>query len=122
MHQCKLFFESNSVIEEIIGSFSTMPQTSSAVALWMVKLDALIASHLESVQPENRKEPSTRFKGTCCSGYFLLDYLYLIRQLCFDCTQPLLIFDLVTLLKKWLVLYFLIAKPSIFPGYIFFDD
>ncbi|CAN4126332.1 unnamed protein product [Withania somnifera] len=34
--------------EEIIASFSSMPQTSSAVAFWLVKLDALIGPHLES--------------------------------------------------------------------------
>ncbi|XP_010312495.1 homeobox-DDT domain protein RLT3 [Solanum lycopersicum] len=35
--------------EDIIASFSSMPRTSSAVAFWLVKLDALIAPHLESV-------------------------------------------------------------------------
>ncbi|XP_055831530.1 homeobox-DDT domain protein RLT3 isoform X2 [Solanum dulcamara] len=35
--------------EELIASFSSMPQTSSAVAFWLVKLDALVGPHLESV-------------------------------------------------------------------------
>ncbi|KAM3360031.1 homeobox-DDT domain protein RLT3 isoform X1 [Capsicum galapagoense] len=35
--------------EEIIASFSSMPRTSSAVAFWLVKLDALVGLHLESV-------------------------------------------------------------------------
>ncbi|XP_059307834.1 homeobox-DDT domain protein RLT3 [Lycium ferocissimum] len=34
--------------EEIIASFSSMPQTSSAVAFWLVKLDALVGPHLGS--------------------------------------------------------------------------
>ncbi|PIN09263.1 hypothetical protein CDL12_18165 [Handroanthus impetiginosus] len=33
--------------DEIISNFSTMPQTYSAVALWLVKLDLLVASHVE---------------------------------------------------------------------------
>ncbi|KAK4369814.1 hypothetical protein RND71_009289 [Anisodus tanguticus] len=32
--------------EEIIASFSSIPQTSSAVAFWLVKLDALVGPHL----------------------------------------------------------------------------
>ncbi|OIT31641.1 PREDICTED: homeobox-DDT domain protein RLT3 [Nicotiana attenuata] len=36
--------------EEIIASFSSMPQTSSAVAFWLVKLDALVGTHLESAR------------------------------------------------------------------------
>ncbi|PON97514.1 Octamer-binding transcription factor [Trema orientale] len=33
--------------EEIIACFTTLPQTTSAVALWLVKLDALITTNLE---------------------------------------------------------------------------
>ncbi|XP_039039455.1 homeobox-DDT domain protein RLT3-like [Hibiscus syriacus] len=43
------------VIEEIIAFFPTMPQTSSALALWLVKLDEFIASYLKKVHSE--KEP-----------------------------------------------------------------
>ncbi|KAL0401362.1 UNVERIFIED_CONTAM: Homeobox-DDT domain protein RLT3 [Sesamum latifolium] len=44
-------------LEEIISNFKTMPQTYSAVALWLVKLDSLIASRVESrySQPESGK-------------------------------------------------------------------
>ncbi|MFS8012183.1 putative transcription factor & chromatin remodeling DDT family [Helianthus anomalus] len=34
-------------LDDIIASFASMPQTSSAVALWLVKLDFLIAPHLK---------------------------------------------------------------------------
>lgn len=34
---------------ELIASFSSMPRTSSAVAFWLVKLDALVGLHLESM-------------------------------------------------------------------------
>lgn len=37
-------------IDEIIVYFQTIPQTTSAVALWMVKLDMLIASHLDKLR------------------------------------------------------------------------
>ncbi|KAL0317160.1 UNVERIFIED_CONTAM: Homeobox-DDT domain protein RLT3 [Sesamum angustifolium] len=40
--------DSYCALEEIISNFSTMPQTYSAVALWLVKLDSLIASRVES--------------------------------------------------------------------------
>ncbi|CAN4114486.1 unnamed protein product [Withania somnifera] len=39
---------SNCDPEELIASFSSMPQTSSAVAFWLVKLDSLVGPHLES--------------------------------------------------------------------------
>ncbi|KAK9061380.1 hypothetical protein SSX86_018561 [Deinandra increscens subsp. villosa] len=34
-------------LDHIIASFASMPQTSSAVALWLVKLDFIIAPHLK---------------------------------------------------------------------------
>ncbi|KAL5198622.1 hypothetical protein ABZP36_002134 [Zizania latifolia] len=37
----------SSYLDDIIIYFQTMPQTTSAVALWVVKLDALIAPYLE---------------------------------------------------------------------------
>ncbi|XP_057471021.1 homeobox-DDT domain protein RLT3-like isoform X2 [Actinidia eriantha] len=51
---CQQIFNlgSNSVLEEIIASFTTMPQTLSAVALWLVKLDALIAPHFQRILTE----------------------------------------------------------------------
>lgn len=36
----------SSYLDDITVYFQTMPQTTSAVALWVVKLDALIAPHL----------------------------------------------------------------------------
>ncbi|KAG0453740.1 hypothetical protein HPP92_025044 [Vanilla planifolia] len=37
-------------LDEVMAYFQTMPQTTSAVALWIVKLDRLIAPYLEKVQ------------------------------------------------------------------------
>ncbi|XP_030963210.1 homeobox-DDT domain protein RLT3 isoform X2 [Quercus lobata] len=51
------------IIEETITSFASMPQTSSAVALWLVELDALIAPYLEKVRFQKRPEIS--IKGRC---------------------------------------------------------
>lgn len=51
------------IIEEIIACFPTMPQTSSAVALWLVKLDALIAPYLEKVHTGNQNESRTKSSG-----------------------------------------------------------
>ncbi|XP_010542047.1 PREDICTED: homeobox-DDT domain protein RLT3-like [Tarenaya hassleriana] len=51
---------SHPVMEEIITCFPSIPQTSSAVALWLVKLDSLTASYLEKLQPESNQERRTR--------------------------------------------------------------
>ncbi|KAM7530190.1 hypothetical protein LguiB_033600 [Lonicera macranthoides] len=58
LEQCNVLLGSDTLFEEIIGSFSTMPQTSSAVALWLVKLDVLVASHLEKVHPQKKRAGS----------------------------------------------------------------
>ncbi|KAK4431168.1 Homeobox-DDT domain protein RLT3 [Sesamum alatum] len=51
--------------EEIISNFSTMPQTYSAVALWLVKLDMLIASHVETGHSQPKSGMVHRLEGTC---------------------------------------------------------
>ncbi|KAK9291662.1 hypothetical protein L1049_019611 [Liquidambar formosana] len=61
--QCNITLGSNNVLEDISASFPTIPQTSSAVALWLVKLDAIIAPYLESVSSEKKREMGTRFNG-----------------------------------------------------------
>uniref|UniRef100_A0A7N0UBZ7 Homeobox-DDT domain protein RLT3 n=1 Tax=Kalanchoe fedtschenkoi TaxID=63787 RepID=A0A7N0UBZ7_KALFE len=43
---CSAAADSSSICEEVIKSFPPFPQTSAAVALWLVKLDALIAPFL----------------------------------------------------------------------------
>lgn len=55
----------DTVMEEIIAVFPTMPQTSSALALWLVKLDAIIAPYLERV---NSGKEDARMR---CRGIFL---------------------------------------------------
>ncbi|XP_073225978.1 homeobox-DDT domain protein RLT3 isoform X3 [Cicer arietinum] len=42
------------VVEETVASFASMPHTSSALALWLVKLDAIIAPYLERVQTQKK--------------------------------------------------------------------
>lgn len=54
---------SNSVLRELIASFKTMPQTSSAVAVWLVKVDALIAPFLKRVGAEKKQETTMRSRG-----------------------------------------------------------
>lgn len=48
-------------LDDVITSFGCMPQTSSAVALWLVKLDLLIDPHLENIEAE--KTTRNRSKG-----------------------------------------------------------
>ncbi|KNA24735.1 hypothetical protein SOVF_013180 isoform A [Spinacia oleracea] len=48
-HKCKY------TIEDFVAEFQTMPQTSSAVALWLVKLDAMIALQLDEKIVETAK-------------------------------------------------------------------
>ncbi|ESW32216.1 hypothetical protein PHAVU_002G303200 [Phaseolus vulgaris] len=48
LFQCKF---PDGVVEEIIASFASMPHTSSALGLWLVKLDIIIAPYLDRVHP-----------------------------------------------------------------------
>ncbi|KAJ1408166.1 WHIM2 domain [Sesbania bispinosa] len=52
LFQCKF---PDGVVEEIIASFASMPHTSSALALWLVKLDAIIAPYLDRVHPQKKQ-------------------------------------------------------------------
>ncbi|RAL37048.1 hypothetical protein DM860_003970 [Cuscuta australis] len=53
----------NSVREELLATFPTIPQTVSAVALWLVKLDKLIALYMESSASNNAIELNAKSKG-----------------------------------------------------------
>ncbi|XP_068653269.1 homeobox-DDT domain protein RLT3-like isoform X2 [Aristolochia californica] len=46
----------NTAYEEIVVFFPTIPQTTSSVALWLVKLDAVIAPELEKIQSGKSKK------------------------------------------------------------------
>ncbi|XP_057955233.1 homeobox-DDT domain protein RLT3 isoform X2 [Malania oleifera] len=61
--QSSIALGSDTILEEIIACFPTMPQTSSAVALWLVKVDSLIAPHLEIVQSEKAQRHPSGLKG-----------------------------------------------------------
>ncbi|GJT01977.1 DDT domain-containing protein [Tanacetum coccineum] len=50
-------------LDDIIASFASMPQTSSAVALWLVKLDFIVAPHLKRVDLETTTSASTRTRS-----------------------------------------------------------
>nr|XP_043635084.1 homeobox-DDT domain protein RLT3 [Erigeron canadensis]XP_043635085.1 homeobox-DDT domain protein RLT3 [Erigeron canadensis] len=50
-------------LDDIIASFVVMPQTSSAVALWLVKLDILVAPYLQKVDLEKTTHVSTRTRS-----------------------------------------------------------
>ncbi|KAH7576570.1 hypothetical protein JRO89_XS01G0111400 [Xanthoceras sorbifolium] len=63
LRQLKVEREVNTVIEEVIACFPSMPQTSSALALWLVHLDALIAPYLDRVNSEKQLEIRTRCRG-----------------------------------------------------------
>ncbi|XP_039031449.1 homeobox-DDT domain protein RLT3-like isoform X2 [Hibiscus syriacus] len=52
LNQCHIEQEGCTIIKEIIACFPTMPQTSSALALWLVKLDEFIASYLKKAHSE----------------------------------------------------------------------
>lgn len=47
--QCNLAQGSSTYMEEIITCYPTKPQTSSALALWLMKLDELISPYLEKI-------------------------------------------------------------------------
>uniref|UniRef100_A0A1D1XEP5 DDT domain-containing protein DDB_G0282237 n=1 Tax=Anthurium amnicola TaxID=1678845 RepID=A0A1D1XEP5_9ARAE len=52
MYECSLSLPCNTALDDIAVLFQTMPQTTSAVALWLVKLDSLIAPHLQRLQSQ----------------------------------------------------------------------
>ncbi|WCJ37316.1 Homeobox-DDT domain protein RLT3 [Euphorbia peplus] len=54
---------SNISLEEIVARFPTMPQTSSALALWLVKLDDFISPFLERNQTVNKLDARTKCTG-----------------------------------------------------------
>ncbi|XP_031109454.1 homeobox-DDT domain protein RLT3-like isoform X2 [Ipomoea triloba] len=54
---------SNCVLEEFLTSFPTMPQTVSAVALWLVKLDTLVAPYMASAASRNKMQLNAKSKG-----------------------------------------------------------
>ncbi|PWA91394.1 DDT domain-containing protein [Artemisia annua] len=62
-------------LDDIIASFASMPQTSSAVALWLVKLDFIVTPHLKRVDLETTTGASTRTrskgKQTLVSRYLM---------------------------------------------------
>ncbi|XP_074310713.1 homeobox-DDT domain protein RLT3 isoform X2 [Silene latifolia] len=49
LSQCNAELNCDSFDDDIVSCFQTMPQTLSAIALWLVKLDSLIAPHLDEV-------------------------------------------------------------------------
>ncbi|KAL2557928.1 Homeodomain-like transcriptional regulator [Forsythia ovata] len=63
-YQFKDDLRSNYLPDELFASFPSMPQTSSAVALWLVKLDLLVAPYIERVQSQNKSGSVDRLKGT----------------------------------------------------------
>lgn len=62
LYKCKIVQGSCKVGEEIVASFESMPHTTSAVALWLVKLDALIAPYVKRTCSERRQEACIRGK------------------------------------------------------------
>ncbi|CAB4272129.1 unnamed protein product [Prunus armeniaca] len=62
LYECNIEQGSCNFSEELIASFACMPQTTSAVALWLVRLDALIAPYLERAHSQKRLEISVRGK------------------------------------------------------------
>lgn len=56
MFQCNF----DDVVDKVIASFELMPRTSSSLALWLVKLDAIIAPYLDKGQPLKKQETNKR--------------------------------------------------------------
>jgi hypothetical protein len=64
------------VVEQTIASFASMPQTSSAAALWLVRLDSLIAPYLERVRSGKKQEISIRGEGS-----LMLNWKYFLESI-----------------------------------------
>ncbi|KAF5746208.1 hypothetical protein HS088_TW06G00375 [Tripterygium wilfordii] len=55
---------SDTVLQEIIACFPSIPQTSSAFALWLMKLDSLIAPYMEKARSLKNQETQSKCTGT----------------------------------------------------------
>lgn len=68
--QCNVILKSDSTSEDIVAHFQNMPQTSSAIALWLVKLDALIALQSDEGVTVETAKGMVYNKNSCCLGLF----------------------------------------------------
>ncbi|XP_077243782.1 homeodomain-like transcriptional regulator [Tasmannia lanceolata] len=66
--KCNFDLAVNTAVDEIIVFFPTIPQTTSSVALWLVKLDTLIAPYLERAQSAKTPGNKSRVKGRITSN------------------------------------------------------
>ncbi|KAK6937918.1 WHIM1 domain, partial [Dillenia turbinata] len=66
--QCDGTLDPSIILGEVIESFPSLPHTSSAIALWLVKLDGFIASSKERVRLEKPDDngDTDRGKSFCC--------------------------------------------------------
>lgn len=80
MHECASALGSNMALDDVIVYFQTMPQTTSAVALWMVKLDSLIAPYLESVHCKRRLTSMSQLQCMLTSYYDLDLHNFLMKS------------------------------------------
>ncbi|KAL6134806.1 hypothetical protein ACLB2K_067034 [Fragaria x ananassa] len=62
LYKCKIAQGSCKLGDEIISSFASMPHTTSAVALWLAKLDDLIAPYIKGPCSERRQGTTIRGK------------------------------------------------------------
>ncbi|XVE72619.1 hypothetical protein DITRI_Ditri11bG0052600 [Diplodiscus trichospermus] len=75
LNRCHIEKGGCTAIEEIIAFFPTMPQTSSALALWLVKLDEFIAPYLKKVHSEKELENQPRCSGIYSFFIYKLSYV-----------------------------------------------
>ncbi|KAF9618410.1 hypothetical protein IFM89_001133 [Coptis chinensis] len=66
--RCNTGFGCDTTVDEIIQFFPTIPQTSSAVALWLVKLDDSVAPFLKRSHSEQTQGRNTRQKRNLAYG------------------------------------------------------
>ncbi|KAL5188936.1 Homeobox-DDT domain protein RLT3 [Glycine soja] len=76
LYQCKFL---DGVVEEIIASFASMPHTPSALALWLVKLDAIIAPYLDRVHLQKKQGTSKSLRNNKSHG---MRYLFRLSTWC----------------------------------------
>ncbi|XP_038713535.1 homeobox-DDT domain protein RLT3-like [Tripterygium wilfordii] len=64
LYECHVAEGSDTVMQEVIACFPSMPQTSSAFALWLMKLDSLIAPCMEKAHSLKNQEIRSKCTGT----------------------------------------------------------
>lgn len=100
LYKCKIAQGSCKLGDEIISSFASMPHTTSAVALWLAKLDDLIAPYIKGPCSERRQGTTIRGNGL----EYKTSIISLKKERRHVCFSPLLVGKMIHATYKCIIL------------------